>query len=155
MAEALCGARAETERAIARLEQLRSTGTPITRYEQPELRAALLIAEYNPSAALEVIADLEPRDQSQLLPYLRAMAYAAQGKQQQAIDNFQAVTNHRGAAYLSGSNVYPLAQLGLARALEASGDQIAGTAAYRRFLALSSAAEQGPSKTAGSTTARR
>jgi serine/threonine protein kinase/tetratricopeptide (TPR) repeat protein len=155
LAEALCGARAETERAIARLEQLRSAGTPVTRYEQPELRAALLITENNPSAALEVIADLEPRDESLLLPYLRAVAYAAQGKQQQAVINFQAVTTHRGAAYLGGSNVYSVAQLGLARALEASGDQVAGTAAYRKFLALSSAGEQGPSQSAGSTTARK
>jgi serine/threonine-protein kinase len=147
LAEALCGARTETERAIARLEQLRSAGTPVTRYEQPELRAALLIAENNPSAALEVMADLEPRDGSLLLPYLRAMAYAAQGKQEQAVTNFQAVTAHRGAAFLGGSNVYSLAQLGLARALEASGDQVAGTAAYRKFLVLWSAGEQNPSKT--------
>jgi serine/threonine-protein kinase len=155
LAEALCGARVETERAIARLEQLRSDGMPVTRYEQPELRAALLIAGNSPSAALEVMADLEPRDESLLLPYLRAMAYAAQGKQQQAISNFQAVTAHRGAAFLGGSNVYSLAQLGLARALEASGDQTAGTAAYRKFLTLWNAGDQTPSKSSASTTARR
>ena len=82
----------------------------------------LLIAENNPSAALEVLADQEPRDELLLLPYLRAMAYAAQGKQQQAVANFEVVTSHRGAAFLGGSNVYSLAQLGLARTLEASGD---------------------------------
>jgi Serine/threonine protein kinase len=155
LAEALCGERVETERAIARLEQLRSSGTPVIRYEQPELRAALLIAENNPSAALEVMADLESRDESLLLPYLRAMAYAAQGKQQQAIANFEAVTSHRGAAYLGGSNVYSLAQLGLARALEASGDQVAGTNAYRKFLALWSSGEQSRPKSAGAITPRR
>jgi serine/threonine-protein kinase len=83
------------------------------------------------------------------------MAYAAQGKQQQAISNFQAVTAHRGAAFLGGSNVYSLAQLGLARALEASGDQTAGTAAYRKFLTLWNAGDQTPSKSSASTTARR
>lgn len=155
LADALCGERAETERAIARLEQLRSSGTPVTRYEQPELRAALLIAENNPSAALEVMADLESRDESLLLPYLRALAYAAQGKQQLAVTNFEDVTRHRGAAYLGGSNVYSLAQLGLARALEASGDQAAGTDAYRKFLALWSTGDRSPSKDAGAITTRR
>jgi len=155
LAEALCGERAETERAIARLEQFRSSGTPVPRYEQPELRAALLIAENNPSAALEVMADLESRNESLLLPYLRAIAYAAQGKQQQAVANFRVVTGHRGAAYLGGSNVYSLAQLGLARALEASGDQVAGTDAYRKFLALWSAGDQSRPKSAGVIAARR
>jgi serine/threonine-protein kinase len=114
-----------------------------------------LIAENNPSAALEVMADLESRNESLLLPYLRAIAYASQGKQQQAVANFRVVTGHRGAAYLGGSNVYSLAQLGLARALEASGDQVAGTDAYRKFLALWSAGDQSRPKSAGVIAARR
>ncbi len=154
LAEALCGIRAETERSIARLEQMRSSGAPVARYEQAEIRAALLIAENNPSAALEVLADQEPRDELLLLPYLRAMAYAAQGKQQQAVANFEVVTSHRGAAFLGGSNVYSLAQLGLARTLEASGDP-EGAAAYRKFLTLWSGTDLHPAKSSEPLLVRR
>jgi serine/threonine-protein kinase len=142
MASALCGERIETERAIAELEQLHSAAA-VTLYGATELRAALLITEKNPAAALDLLAQIEPQDELYLLPYLQALAYAAQGKPRQAIPYFEVVTTHRGAAFLSGSNVYSLAQLGLARALEASGDQAASADAYREFLALWSVGNQG------------
>ena len=139
MAAALCGEHAETERSIAGLEQLGSGITPTVRYGPTELRAALMIADKSPAAALDLLAEVEPQDELLLLPYLRALAYAALGKPEQAIPYFEAVTTHRGAAFLSGTDVYSLAQLGLARAFDASGDQAASANAYRGFLALSRA----------------
>jgi serine/threonine-protein kinase len=141
MASALCSENAEAEQAIAGLEQLSSGTTATTRYSPAELRAALMIADRNPAAALDLMAEVEPQDELLLLPYLRALAYVSLGKPKQAIPYFEAVTTHRGAAFLGGTNVYSLAQLGLARALEVSGDQAAGATTYRGFLALSRAAK--------------
>ena len=67
------------------------------------------------------------------------MAYANTGKSKEAVNYFEAVTTHRGAAFIGGTNVYPMAQLGLARVLEASGEQAASANAYRDFLAVWSA----------------
>jgi serine/threonine-protein kinase len=59
----------------------------------------------------------------------------ATGQNSNAIVDFQTVLNmeHRGAAVASGSNVYPMAQMGLARAYRANGDKGNSAASYKEF----------------------
>jgi serine/threonine-protein kinase len=142
VAAGLCGASPQAERAVSALDQIRTSGTPVSRYGPTEIRVALLLFEKKPIAALNLMANVEAQDEALLLPYLKALAYTSAGEPQQAIGYFESITRHRGAAFLGGSNVYPLAQLGLARALEASGEKAASADAYRDFLALWNAPDQ-------------
>jgi serine/threonine-protein kinase len=143
LAAGLCGARPQAEKAIAALEEVQTRGVPVSHYGPAEIRAALLLFEKKPTEALDVIANIEVHDELFLQPYLKAMAYANSGKPGEAASHFETVTSHRGAVFIGGTNVYPMAQLGLARALEASGEQAASANAYRDFLGLWSAhAEQ-------------
>jgi serine/threonine-protein kinase len=59
-----------------------------------------------------------------------------------AIADFQTVLAHRGVALVLGSNVYPMAEIGVARAYAAGGDKADSVVAYRRFLALWGDADQ-------------
>ncbi len=120
MAAALCGERANTERAITSLEQLRSGGTAVTRYGPLGLRAALAISEKDPGKALDLLSEIQPQDELSLVPYLRALAYGAQGDQEQAMINLRAVMEHRGTVFLAGSNLYPVARSRLLRATASS-----------------------------------
>ena len=52
-----------------------------------------------------------------------------------AVVDFQTVLAHRGLALMLGSSVYPMAEIGVARAYAANGDKADSVAAYRRFLA--------------------
>jgi serine/threonine-protein kinase len=52
------------------------------------------------------------------------------------IVDFQTVLGHRGTAVTGGSDVYPMAEIGVARAFAASGDKANSVQAYRRFLEL-------------------
>jgi hypothetical protein len=63
-----------------------------------------------------------------------------------AIVDFQAVLGHRDVAVVLGSNVYPMAEIGVARAYCASGDKADSVVAYRRFLALWGDADQGEAR---------
>ena len=60
-----------------------------------------------------------------------------------AVADFQTVLDHRGAAFLSGSNVYPMAEIGLAKAYASIGDKANSAAAYRRFAAMWQNADRG------------
>jgi eukaryotic-like serine/threonine-protein kinase len=72
--------------------------------------AATALADHNPSDPGVGAAGRE----NLLLVYLRARADVTQGRWQPAADGFQAILSHRGAALLSGTNIYPLAEAGFA-----------------------------------------
>jgi eukaryotic-like serine/threonine-protein kinase len=110
MAAALCGERAAVERSMLALEQLRSGGAAVTRYGPLELRAALAISEKDPGRALELLSEIQSPDELSLAPYLRALAYGAQGDLEQAVVNLRAVMMHRGTVFHAGSNLYPVAR---------------------------------------------
>jgi eukaryotic-like serine/threonine-protein kinase len=154
MAAALCGAREETEDAILRLGQFRLGGAPVNHYGPTELRAALLLAQKNPEAALSLMADNEAHDELFLSSFLRGTAHIAAGKPNQSIESFEFITGHRGAAFMTGSNVYSLSLLGLARALESSGNQVESATAYRSFLAVWNSGNGAPSRNGAMVTIR-
>jgi hypothetical protein len=57
------------------------------------------------------------------------------------IVDFQTELAHRGVIYTVGDDVYPAAQIGVARAFADSGDMSNSAEAYRRFLTLWSGAD--------------
>jgi eukaryotic-like serine/threonine-protein kinase len=136
MASALCGDKAGAQRVIAALQQGFPHSTAVTGYYVADLQAAMALSANDAKDALAALAPAAPYDDISLTPYLRGLAHLASGDAKLAVADFQTIVDHRGAAFIGGSNVYPMAQIGLARAYGALGDQVNSKAAYRRFAAL-------------------
>jgi eukaryotic-like serine/threonine-protein kinase len=136
MASALCGDKAGATRAIAALQQAFPHSTAVTDYYMADLQAAMALSANDAKGALAALTPAAPYDDISLTPYLRGLAHLASGDAKLAVADFQTIVDHRGAAFIGGSNVYPMAQIGLARAYGALGDQVNSKAAYRRFAAL-------------------
>jgi serine/threonine-protein kinase len=142
MASALCGGQAYAETVAAELEKNYPQSTAVMQYYVPELQAAAEIGVNEPEKALDPLIALEPYDQISLAPYLRGMANAALGQMPAAIVDFQTVLDHRGSALTLGSNVFPMAEMSLARVNTANRDKRNGVEAYQKFLLLWRGADQ-------------
>jgi tetratricopeptide (TPR) repeat protein len=136
MAAALCGDQSYAEKVITELQQSYPQGTAVMQYYVPQLQAAAEIGVNEPEKALGSLIELEPYDEVSLTPYLRGMANAALGQMPAAILDFQTVEAHRGAALLLGGTVFPMAEIGIARAQATNRDKADSVAAYQRFLVL-------------------
>jgi serine/threonine-protein kinase len=142
MAAALCGDQTYADKTIAGLQQSFPRNSMVAQNFVPELHAAAAVGVNEPGKALQILADVKAQDQASLTPYLRGLAHAAVGQMPAAIADFQTVLAHRGVALVLGSNVYPMAEIGVARAYAADGDKGDSVIAYRRFLALWGDADQ-------------
>jgi serine/threonine-protein kinase len=136
LAAGLCGDGEAPEATILWLRQGFPQSTAVALHYIPELEAAAALAEKNAANALEVLATMAPYDEDSLALYLRGVAHIAEKQPSTAAADFQAVLAHRGIAFASGSNVYPMAEIGLARASEAAGDKALSVAALGRFTEL-------------------
>ena len=136
MAAALCGDQPYAERAIAALHQGYPQNTAVTRYYLPQLQAAAELGVNQPAKAMQSLISLGQYDLISLTPYLRGMAHAALGQMPSAILDFQMVQTNRGAALMLKGDVYPMAELSIARAYGAVRDKTESVRAYRRFLML-------------------
>jgi serine/threonine-protein kinase len=143
MAAALCGDQTYAAKVIAMLQQNYPKSTAVGQYFVPQLQAAAEIGVNEPEKALDSLNALEDYDQMSLSAYLRGMANAALGQTPAAVRDFQAVLTHRGADLTLGSNAYPMAEIGVARAYAMNRDKTARADAYRRFLMLWRDADQG------------
>jgi serine/threonine-protein kinase len=143
MAAALCGDQPYAEKVIAELEQSYPHNIAVAQYYVTQLQAAADIGVNEPEKALDPLIALEQYDQMSLTPYLRGMANAALGQMQAAVLDFQTVLDHRGVALILGSNVYPMAVVGVARAHATTRDKTGSVEAYQRFLLLWGEADQG------------
>jgi serine/threonine-protein kinase len=143
MAAALCGDKPYAEKTIAALQQRYPQSTAVAQYYVPELQAAAEIGVNEPEKALDMLIALEQYDQISLIPYLRGIANAALGQMPAAILDFQIAQTHRGSSLLLSGDIYPMAEVGEARAYAASRDKTDSVAGYRRFLMLWKEADQG------------
>jgi serine/threonine-protein kinase len=143
MAAALCGDEPYAEKTITMLRQSYPKNTAVVKYYVPQLQAAAQLGVNEPAKALQSLIALGQFDGISLTPYLRGMAHAALGQMSLAIQDFQTVLAHRGSAFLLGGNVYPMAELGVARAYAASRDRANSVLAYRQFLMLWAEADRG------------
>jgi serine/threonine-protein kinase len=141
VAAALCGNKSLAQQSIAALTRNWPHASAVTGYYLPDLNAALALGQLNYPAALTALAPAAPSDLISLTPYLRGLAHLGLHQPQLAIADFESVLAHHGAALTSGSNVYPMAQIDLARAFAApNGSQPAdkpnSLQAYKNFLTL-------------------
>ena len=91
----------------------------------------------NPALAIQLLAATTPYDSGffgRRSLYLRGMAYLHLGDGKDAAAEFQKILAHR--AGFIGAWIYPLARLGVARALALQGDTASARIAYQDFLAF-------------------
>ena len=104
-------------------------------YKQPQIEAAVQLATHKPQAALDALRHaqaLDYRGYDTLL--LRGQTYLELKQPAAAAQEFRKILDHPGIDPFSYE--YPLAQLGLARALAAQGNQADSAAAYRTLLTM-------------------
>jgi eukaryotic-like serine/threonine-protein kinase len=147
MAASLCGDQPYAEKTIAALQQAYPQSTSVVQYYVPQLQAAAQIGVNEPEKALDSLTSLEQYDEISLTPYLRGIANAALGQISAAVADFQTVLDHRGVDLTLGSNVYPMAIVGLARAHTTNRDKADSVEAYQKFLKLWGEADQGQALT--------
>ncbi len=135
VALALAGRPDEGEAVVRRVRGLRQSDTLLHRAYLPPAEAAVFLSRGATAAAIEHLRQAEPYETgfvSALVPaYLRGQARLAAGAPAEALREFQTVLDHRGADPFS--SLLPMAQLGIARALAASGR---GTESRQRYEAL-------------------
>ncbi len=136
MAGALCGDRTAGRNAIDELQRVYPQGTGVNGYMVADLKAALALDANDPATALEELRPIRQYDLVSITPYLRGRAHVALHQTEIGIVDFQTVLSHRGMSLIEGSDVYPAAQIGVARAFALTGDLVNSAAAYRQFLAL-------------------
>ena len=141
VAEALCGDGSDAERIVERLQQFFPQSFAVRGFYLPNLRAALALHDQNPSAALDILKPARQFDLVSLTPLFRGQAHVMLHQVQIGIVDFQTVLSHRGLPFVVGSVVYPVAEIGLARAFAETGDKGNSAQAYRRFLELWQAAD--------------
>ncbi len=141
LALALCGETEQVRPLIDELSQRYPEDTVINSIWLPTIRAALALQSDNAAQALalletttsyEAAAEFWPQS-------LRGQAYLQLGRGAEAAAEFQKILAHRGHAPLSP--LYPLAQLGLARAAALAGDMAQSRRAYEDFFAAWQAAD--------------
>jgi eukaryotic-like serine/threonine-protein kinase len=100
----------------------------------PEMRAALALRNGRPAEAIDALKPATPYEGIDFsVPYLRGEAYLAASDGVHAAAEFRKILDHRGVEPLSVH--YPLARLGLARALRLEGNVSASRQAFAQFLA--------------------
>jgi tetratricopeptide (TPR) repeat protein/predicted Ser/Thr protein kinase len=133
---AWCGAAADARSVASELakrfpEAIMATGVMV-----PVIAAATAIQAKQPARALELLDPVRRFDHApaaEFWPaYLRGHALSQLGRDAEAAGEFRSVTEHRGER--PDSALYPLAQLGLARALASTGDRGGARQAYEAFF---------------------
>ena len=109
-----------------------------TRVILPVIAAATALRNGRPARGLEWLEPVRPFDHSPVAEfwpaYLRGQAQLQLGRHSEAADEFRSIIDHRGE--LDDSPLYPLAHLGLARALASGGDRADARQAYLAFFTL-------------------
>jgi DNA-binding winged helix-turn-helix (wHTH) protein/tetratricopeptide (TPR) repeat protein len=145
LALALCGASAQAQELVAEMRRRYPQDSFFNTSWLPMIHAALELQGGDPARAVE---RLQPAGRDELgtnaalwPAYLRGLAFLAQGKGGEAGAEFQKVLDHKGVLAPKDFNpvaivLYPLAQLGRARAAARGGDVEASRQAYQELLAL-------------------
>ncbi len=132
LALALAGAPDEAAAVLERRLRVRPDDTFLNVAYRPVARAAVAIARNRPAEAVEALRPAAPYQAgfiAALAPaYVEGLAHAKAGAAAEAARMFRLVLEHRGTDPFSP--LLPMAQLGLARALAASGDRSGSRLAY-------------------------
>jgi tetratricopeptide (TPR) repeat protein len=133
---AWCGAAAEASSVSSELARRFPEAILTTRVMLPVIGAADAIKGGQPLRALELLDPVRPFDHapvSEFWPaYLRGQAHLQLKHGREAATEFQSIVDHRGE--LGDSQLYPLAHLGLGRAMALAGDTAKARQAYESFF---------------------
>jgi serine/threonine protein kinase/tetratricopeptide (TPR) repeat protein len=144
MASALCGNLDAAKQSLASLQRGYPQSFAAKAYFYPNMLAVIQWKGGDADGALKTLQTAKQYDLISLTPYLRGMIHLRAGQPQAAIVDFQAMLLHRGATTLVNPLLYPMAEIGVARSYQASGDQGGNSAtAYRNFLASWRGADAG------------
>ena len=135
---AVCGGTAGVSALSGELAHRFPEAILTTRLRLPVIAAAAALTDGAPARALELLEPVKPFDHSTSAhfwpSYLRGQAHMQLARGSEAATDFRSIIEHRGE--LPDSPLYPLAHLGLARALASSGDREGAGRAYEAFLTL-------------------
>ena len=133
---ALCGSADDAERLADALVEWNPDALGLKVHTVAQLRAGAALKQGQPMHAIDGLRATRPYDGSAYYAsnYQRGYAYLALKNGTQAAAEFQKIIDHRGWDVVSP--VYPLAHLGLARALALSGERDKAKAAYDHFFAV-------------------
>ncbi len=129
LALAVAGQAAEARDLVGELRTERPKDTLINELWVPTINAAIELQSGRAKEAIEELGITERYEKAgEFYPqYLRALAFLKLGKVKDAVREFDKIINHRGEAPLSA--LYPLAQLGKARATKDKSE-------YEKFFEL-------------------
>jgi serine/threonine protein kinase/Tfp pilus assembly protein PilF len=129
LALAVAGQSSEADSLMDELQKEQPKGTLLNELWLPAIRAASLLQQGKAKEAIEELEITERYERAaEFYPqYLRGLAYLQLNKTKQAIREFDKILNNRGEAPLS--SIYPLAQLGKARATKNKSE-------YEKFFEL-------------------
>ncbi len=135
---AWCGADSEASNLSNELARRFPDAILTTHVILPVMAAATAIRSGRPARALELLEPVRPFDHTQAAEiwpaYLRGEAHLQLKHATEAAAEFQSVIDHRGE--LIDAPLYPLAHLGLARAMASGSDQDAARLAYEKFVSF-------------------
>lgn len=141
VASALCGNAGAARESLATLTRMFPQSFTVKSFGAAELNAVVAWKSGQADAALAALQGARQYDNISLAPFLRGLIHLHNGHAQDAELDFEYVVQHPGAAALVSPMLYPMAQLGLARAYAASGDHVNAGLNYAKFLALWSNAD--------------
>jgi ATP/maltotriose-dependent transcriptional regulator MalT len=133
---ASCGEFSQTQTIIAELIRRAPKDTVQNKILVPLVQARIELQRGNAAQAIQLLETTRPYEGYALfqIAYLRGQAYLSQQSGADAAVEFQKILDHRG--WQPTSPLYPLAQLGVARATALSGDAAKARKAYQDFFAL-------------------
>ncbi|HXI23932.1 MAG TPA: protein kinase [Pyrinomonadaceae bacterium] len=135
-AYATCGQASLAQSLIDELDKQWPVDTLLHTTSIPIIRAQMDLARGNAASAVQLLEGARKYEAyGEFWPqYLRGQAYLKQNNGAQAATEFKTILDHRG--WYPVSPLYPLAQLGFARAAAMNSDRPAARKAYQDFLAL-------------------
>ncbi|HYU78517.1 MAG TPA: serine/threonine-protein kinase [Vicinamibacterales bacterium] len=133
---ATCGEFSETQTITGELVRRFPKDTLLNKVSLPVVQARIEVHKGNPAQAIHLLETTRPYERAALfqIAYLRGQAYLSQQRGADAGAEFQKIVGDRG--WQTASPFYPLAQLGLARAVALSGDTTKARKAYQDFFGL-------------------
>ena len=143
MAQAMCGEASTARQTIAQLQQRYPQSFNVNSFYVADIGAAIALNQNDPATALDLLKNARQFDLISLTPYLRGKAHVALRQGQIGIVDYQTILAHRGVTFIVGSDVYPVAEIGVARAFADTGDLGNSAGAYKHFLELWQNADPG------------
>ncbi len=140
LASALCGQLDRADKSLSELTSSFPQSSAVQDQYSPELKAVIQWKRGNAQAGLQTLLNTRQADMSSFTPYLRGLIHLRSGQSRDAVTDFELLLQHSGSTVLVLPMMYPLAQLGLARAYAASGDHGNSASAYAAFLTIYSQA---------------